>query len=693
MSLRTRRSLAIWASLLFVVGACGTNTPAASPTGGTATGTPAAATGTAPAATGTAAATDEASPSAPAGSPSESPAETGGESPAATGGESPSASGGGEQDFEALLFNYEYTPQQGQPGGSVVISDWQAANQLNYYYSNAFANTQVLAATMRSLATVTSDGHWKEDLAASLPKFSDGTIRVDEEANSTCPTPEAPAASEGASPEPSPSAAEPTQGFEVDLTLKPGLLWSDGTPLTLNDLQYTWEWVMSPEQEGIVTLGWDLIDRFDVGSDGLTATVHFCQNFAGYFGTLLGSPPLPEHYMSQIPIAEANESSYPISPEIANAPVSGPFKYVTASADTIELARNENWKAGENGRQAYLERVTYRFFPDNKEGMIAAFKAGEIDVATDLLQGDYDAIKDVDPAVGRALIEPAWEYEHLDFNQSGLGPGKGHVALQDPAVRKAIAQAIDRTALYQTVFPGQPLPDPADVVCTNAPPGTYWRLEDASCLPFDMAAATAGLEAAGWVDGDGDGIREKDGQTLTLEHCTSQVPARELSANFLAGELQKIGVKLNVNLVDSTTVLFANWPEVAADTKCNLAHGNYDTSEFAYVLTFDVFGNYYYSYHSEQIPTDENEGNGYNYTRLSNPQMDEALNTLQSAIEPEDVLNAAYTVQEVYTTEVPEVVLYYRAATRGVSAKLQNFFQNPSTASDMWNIEDWFVTQ
>jgi ABC-type transport system substrate-binding protein len=72
--------------------------------------------------------------------------------------------------------------------------------------------------------------------------------------------------------------------------------------------------------------------------------------------------------------------------------------------------------------------------------------------------------------------------------------------------------------------------------------------------------------------------------------------------------------------------------------------------------------------------------------------MDAALNTLKSAIKPDEQLNAVYTVQQIYIDEGPEVILYYRAEARGVSAKLNNFLHNPSTSSDMWNIEDWWVS-
>ena len=73
--------------------------------------------------------------------------------------------------------------------------------------------------------------------------------------------------------------------------------------------------------------------------------------------------------------------------------------------------------------------------------------------------------------------------------------------------------------------------------------------------------------------------------------------------------------------------------------------------------------------------------------------MDAALDVLKKAIKPEDQIQAAYKIQDVYIDQTPEVVLYYRNEARGVGIKVQNFLKNPSTASDMWNIEDWWIKQ
>ena len=566
-------------------------------------------------------------------------------------------------DYDQLLYGFKYEPSTGTPGGKAIIGEWQAANQLNYYFSNAFANTEVMAATMPALLTVSADGHW-------MPWVSDGPITY---ANNVT------------------QDAAPSTGFTVHVKILPNLKWSDGQPFTLNDMVYTWKTVLDKTQTGITTLGWEKVDKITPASDGLSADIHFKEAYAGWLGVVGANVILPEHYMKTIPIKDWSAKSYPVSAALGQSVTMGPFKYSTATADTIELVRDDNWAgpATACGGKACLDGVTYKFFGD-KEGEEAAFLAGEIDVALDLQQGDYDAIKGVPADVGKALDEPAWEYEHLDMNQAGLGQGKGHPALQDPIVRKAIEQALDKKQYYLTEFPGAP--DQNNNPCTNATPSNYWQLPDAKCPAFDVAAANAALDGAGYTKG-ADGIRvdPKSKLPLVFEHCTSSVGYRQLGADFFAKSMNAIGIKVNENFVDSTTVLFANWPDVKADTKCNLAHGNYDTSEFAYVLSFDLYGDYYYAYSSEQIPTDANKGNGYNYIRLNNPDMDAAINVLTNAIKPADQVQAAYKIQEVYLDQIPEVVIYYRNGVRGVSTPLQNFFQNPSTASDMWNIQDWWM--
>jgi peptide/nickel transport system substrate-binding protein len=570
------------------------------------------------------------------------------------------------------MFGSTYVAEKGTPGGSVIIADWQIPDQLNYYYQNAMVNQQVISATMDSLWTVSSDFKYIPQMAVSIPKLSDGTIRIDADVTAECPT-----------------GTEGVPGFEVDLNIREGLKWSDGEPLDLNDYKFTWQWLQDPAQTGLAggTVGWDLIDRFDVAEDGLTATVHFCSGYAGFYG-LFGAPAMPEHYLSQIPVADAPQLSYPVGPGLENAPTSGAFKYASASPSGIELVRNENYVSPWTGEGTYLDRVVYRFFDGAKDAMIAAFLAGEIDLATDMLQGDYAAIAGVDPSIGVAAIKPAWEHEHFDMNQGGRGPGQGHPALTDPDVRMAIAHAINKQELYETVYPGTPMPE--DDPCAPVPPGLFWRTEEGlTCIEYDPAKSVELLDKAGWIDTDGDGIRDKDGVKLSLLHCHTGAGFRVAAGDYMASKFRDIGVEL-LNTAAPETI-FAGWNDVPADAQCNLSHGNYDTTEFAWVHTFDQFGNTFYSYHSSQIPSEENGGNGSNFLRLADPRMDAALDELYATTDPALQVALSQEIARIHTEIQAETVLYYRSNVRGLNPNIGNYYQNPGTASDMWNIGDWYL--
>jgi peptide/nickel transport system substrate-binding protein len=595
--------------------------------------------------------------------------------PSATGpapSSSPSASGplaSPANEFERLLYGYSYTPDGGIRGGTVTVGDWRGNDQLNPLLAGSVANRPLFAATMRTLFLVTADGHWKADLASRMPSLADGSIRVGSGAT----------------------------GFEVDLELRTGLLWSDGKPATMHDLEHTWTFVRDAPQSGAATAGWKTIDRISVVDD-THATVHFKELAADYLA-VLGSYFFPEHYFTSLPGADVATKVYPFSAEVATAVTIGPFKYATVSGHDVGLVRDENWhgpaEACPGG--ACLDRVVYRSFPSDKAGLIKAFVDGGVDVALGLDDTDYTAISDV-AASGVALLRPAWQYEHFDMNEAGLGPGRGHPALRDVVVRKAIAQAIDREALVPAVDPSAVPSTPADLVaCTNATPSNYWRLPDAGCPGYDVPAANQALDDAGYKRG-ADGIRAdpRSGLPLVFEHCTTaDAPYRQVSGTFLAQALAQIGIKLNLNFVGSREVLLAAAKDIAATTKCNLARGNFDTAEFSNALGFDLHADYYYPYHSDQIPTEANGWTGYNFLRFADPEVDRAIDSLSTAIGPEDQITAAYDIQRIYVRDVPEIALYYRNESRGTTAGLHNFIMHPGatlgTGADTWNVEDWWL--
>jgi peptide/nickel transport system substrate-binding protein len=592
------------------------------------------------------------------GSPSPTASSGSGASPTASAGASPTASASScaPTDINCLLFTTNYDPGPGKTGGTLVLGEWQAASQLNPFYSTAFATVEVMQPVLRGLLTISSDGKYLPDLAAKVPTLDNGGVVMD--ANG--------------------------KGFTVNVTLKSGLQWSDGQPLTMNDLKYTWQWANDPKQSGCssCSVGYPDIDRIDVSSDGLTANIHFKDLFAGWLGWLT-SPILPQHYMSKIAVADAAKQSYPDTSAIKNAVFSGPFVITNASPTEVDYDRNPYWHGGVSTPHApYLDHLKFEFFGD-ANGEIAAFKNGEIDIALDLQQDSYPAISNVDPTVGKAVLTPVWEYEHFDINNDpNHTRGNG---LWDPNVRKAIAMAVNKQAIINADFPGQTL-TPA---CSPAPPGLWYR-RDETCPAYDPTQAKQLLQQAGWVP-DSSGWVAQNGHEMNLELCTTSGNTTRLTElQQLSDMLKAIGVKSTIKTADATHAVFAGWADTTPSTDCSIYRGNYDLADFAYVITGSPYNDYYYTYSSSQWP-EKGDHNGSNDTRFSSTAMDAALTKLATDVDPAAQLKDAQAVQDAYVAGTPEIPLYYRSEATGIGVHVGNWpGYAPSAVGPTWDVEDWF---
>jgi peptide/nickel transport system substrate-binding protein len=563
-------------------------------------------------------------------------------------------------NVDSVAFGTSYAPVAGTSGGTIVMGDWQAADQLNPYYATSYVDTEASLPLLRGCATISSDGKYIPDLCASLPSESNGGLAV----------------SGG--------------GMTLTLHLKPNLRWSDGQPLTMNDLKYTWQWANDPNQSGCTSCGpgtaWPLIDSIDVSSDGLTATVHFKQLFGGWLSWLT-SAILPAHYMSTIPVAQAAAQSYPASSAVVNAPVSGPFVVKGISASEIDYVPNPDFAAGVSPAHqgpAYLDALTFRFFPD-PTSEIAAFEAGSIDLALGLGSYAYAALAGTPASVGSVQPSPAWEYEHLDLNNDpGHARGNGFWSV---GVREAIAMAINRAAIVAADFPGQHV----TLACSPTPPNTWYATNEA-CPRYQPAAAVQLLAKNGWkVDRHG-WVANAAGHEMNLELATTAGnPTRLAELRIVQSNLRAIHVKSYIKTGDAGSAFFGGWTTTTPTTDPSIYRGNYDIADFAYVMSGSPYGDYFVSYDSTQWPQ-LGDHSGANDTRFASPQMDTALAELKTDVALGAQLYDAYAVQDAHAAGIPEIPLYYDSTITGVGVHLGNWpGYNPSSQGPTWNVEDWYV--
>ena len=572
----------------------------------------------------------------------------------------PAASSTPLTGVDAQVFGTKYNPGPGQPGGTLVMGEWQAASQLNPYYTTSEADIEASLPVLRGCATISADGKYIPDLcAAPLPTTQNGGIVIN------------------------------GNTFTMTLHLKPNLKWSDGQPLTMNDLKYTWQWANDPNQSGCTSCGpgtaWPLIDSFNVSSDGLTATIHFKQLYGGWLSWLTAAF-MPEHYMKNIPVTDAPKKSYPVDSSVVNAPFSGPFVITNASSSEIDYKPNPYWAGGvaaNHQGKPYLAGLKFEYFGD-KNGEIAAFNSGSIDLAFDLQTDSYPALKNVPSSVGTVEQDPLWEYEHFDVNNDPTHARNN--GLWDVAVRKAIAQAVDKQKIVSTDFPGANV----TVACSPTPPGIWYRNNSVTCPAYDPAAAKAALQAAGYSL-DSSGWMAKGGHEMNLELCTtSGNPTRLTELQILQSNLKAIGVKSYIKTGDAAKVVFAGWTGTTPTTDCSIYRGNYDIADFAYVLTGSPYGDYFYTYDSSEWPQ-LGDHSGGNDTRFKSAAMDQALSALAQDVPLSAQVKDAYTVQEAYVSGIPEIPLYYRGEVTGVGVHVGNWpGYNPSAQGPTWDVEDWY---
>ncbi len=572
----------------------------------------------------------------------------------ATGSPAPSASGNSALTTALFATNYKPSvPSSTTPTGTIVMGELGPLDGMNVFFSTTELDVEVLQPTMRGFIAITSDGKYVPDLATTVPTPDNGGVVI----NGTT--------------------------FDVKVTLKPNLQWSDGSPLTMADFVATWKWATDPGQVACpaCAVGWNEISGIDVSSDKLTATLHFKELYAGWL-SFLTSGPFPPDYLASVPVAKAS-TLYSLSTDWTKVRFNGPFVITSSTGQEVDYAPNAHWAGGVSTAHApYLANLKFVFYTD-KAGEEADFLAGKVDLAFDFTQADYPALAKVDATIGKATSDPIWYYEHYDLNNDpNKARGNG---MWDPNVRKAIAESVNKPDLLSVLFPGQSIL-PA---CSPTPPGLWYRADE-TCPAYNPTDAKALLATAGFTAGS-NGFLQLNGKAVDLELCTNVGnPTRLTELQKLQGYLKDIGLNSHIKTVDRDGVLFAAWSKTTATTDCSIFRGNYDIADFAYGLTGGPYTDYYSGYNSTQWP--ELDGHtGTNDTRFSDPTMDAALATLKSAVDLNQQQQAAKALQDAYVKGIPEIPTYYWAEATGVGIHAGNWpGYNPAAFGPEWNVEDWF---
>ncbi len=444
-------------------------------------------------------------------------------------------------------------------------------------------------------------------------------------------------------------------------TLLPNLKWSDGQPLTAEDIDFTWKLWNNPKFAAAVTTGYNLITSADVSSDKLSITFHLKQAFAPFLAAWTdgGGAPLPKHVFQNIPPDQILKSKENLNPSVA----SGPFKMSeSVPGNHYTTVRNDNYFLASQG-MPYLDKVIFRPVADQNTVLkdLQANNATStwfIDVSKTKA---YQALQNYNFVVNPA----ASNFETIVINF------KNPTLANNLEVRQAMAMAIDHQALIKTARVGQGSP-----LCTDHGAAVHPGYQpDAPCPKFDPAGANKLLDDHGWVKGS-DGVRSKDGKRLEFKYTTtSGKPWRQADEEIIQQNFKDIGIKLNIQNVPAST-FFGPF----------LNNGQHDLAEFENSFTYDPDDDTLVG--CDAIPPPG--GSGENWSFKCYPELQKLITQEQQTVDPvarQAIFNKEH---QILLTQFPYIFLY-SPTDPGIAKKTtHNYLPGPEGAQESVNIWKWW---
>jgi peptide/nickel transport system substrate-binding protein len=450
-------------------------------------------------------------------------------------------------------------------------------------------------------------------------------------------------------------------GSVITMTLRNDIKWSDNEPITAKDFIFTYEMAVSDNNAVTSKYPYDKIDTM-TSPDPQTVVIKFKEPFAPWLATLWHGI-LPEHLLRPIYDQDGtlDNSDWKLKPSISAGP------YLLAeweSGSFARFVRNDNYW----GPKPKIDEIFIRFVPESA-AQTKALEAGDADLGTFVPYSDVPALKQAGIGI---VIEPSGYNEGLYFLVS---KEKGNPALLDVNVRKAIALAIDRDKLNQDLHLG-----------LTKTPTSYWDAlpfynnPPLTPYPFDPEEAKKLLDQAGWVDSNGDGVRDKDGVELILKYGTTIREDRQDTQAVIQQELATVGIKADIQSYDGD-IFLASYADGGPAAK-----GEVDIQEWSDGPVWPDADIYYWL--CSEIPSDTNP-QGSNWFYLCDEELDSLIQLQSTQVDVNERQKTISKINQLFYDKVYWIGLWQDPDVWAVGPKLINV--KFSGVTPYFNVTDWDI--
>lgn len=481
-------------------------------------------------------------------------------------------------------------------------------------------------------------------------------------------------------------------GLTYDVKLRDGLQFSDGHPLTADDVVFTVTAMLDDRVKSPAFHDAMLVDDKPIGVKKVSDTqvqFIFPKAVASPENYLVNVGILPKHVLEADLNAGKLAEDWKVDADVSKMVTSGPF-IVTSSkpGESIDYARNPHYyKKDSAGTQLpYLDNVSITVISD-PNNTFAQLGQGGVDIADRIRTNDFVELNKSNGQVRGYDAGPGLSIDHIFFNESVEGPNGPlgndvkRAWFTNKSFRRAIAAAIDRDTIANVTLQGLASPLYGFV----SPANKVWIKSDLPKITYDLKAAEKLLTDAGFKKGgtaDTPVLQDSSGNNVEFTLLVSaENEARKNMAAFIQQDLAKLGIKMSVVPMDTPSIN-ERWQKTYDYDAILLGLSQTDIEPSSYANFLLSSSAFHQWQPKEKQPASEWEKRVDDLFQQQSVERDQAKR-----------LAAFSEIQSIFSEEMPVIPLVARHVVTGANSKIGNYNPSPIIPYSLWNVEELFIKQ